>query len=116
MSTSKLVLGHSECSDVLDGVLQLRNVHAVRRFDGEDAFEDLVELKRDWEDLAKEVVVEKVRPEGLVGDRGRLPWITAASEVYEDDTKSPDVVGSSVVGHGLDVDTTLTFWNEEKIR
>lgn len=104
-------LGRSLCKSrpALHPLNQLWKSDPGRRVQVKDSPQDFIALICDGQDGLEEV---GVLPEGLVGgvlNRRTLPGVAAASQIDEDHTKGPDIVGSRLVAsHGVRV-CLLTF-------
>jgi hypothetical protein len=73
---------------------KFRNSDPGGRVQVEDPLQDIIALISDGQDGLEEV---GVLPVGLVGgilDRRTLPWVATASQVDEDHTKGPNIIGS----------------------
>lgn len=90
---------HGEVGAGHDAAAKLRDADTEFGVGVEDAAKNVVEIIRKREDGLEEAGRADVGAVGRVLERSLLPWVTATGEVDEDDTETPDVVGSAhVVG------------------
>lgn len=94
----------SEAWALKDHLVQLSNAASATSIGLEAFAENRVKLVRKRQNSLEKVPVLHVSPEGGILTRGTLPWVAAASQVDQNDTKRPDIVGGrEVVRHGLRV-------------
>jgi len=94
---------------MLDAPLELGERDAFPRVGLEDETEDLLKLDREWEDGPKEAWLLTEGTESAVREMRALPWVASASQVDEDNTERPDVVGDRVVASVVPWRRLLTF-------
>jgi hypothetical protein len=99
---------------LLNGISDLVDLHALAPVDVKHLDEDVVDLGGDGEDGGEEVVgVTEVSLEsGVIGSR-RLPWVATSREVEKDNTEGPDVVEHRGVLATGGESSTLTFWRKK---
>lgn len=78
-------LGGSEPGAPQDQFAQLGNRDPFGRVELKYAPHDGIQFRRNGENGPKELGIFHVSPKGGILERGPLPWVTAASEVHQDD-------------------------------
>jgi hypothetical protein len=72
---------------------ELSNGDPLGRVEFKDTLKDGVQLWRHREDRPKKLGIFHVGTESAVIERRTLPWVSSTSEVHQDDSETPDVVG-----------------------
>ena len=106
------IAGCASCKSgtTVNQLLQLRDCDSSLWVAFEYLSEDGGEFRREWQDRAQEIGIPKICSEGRVLNGCALPRITAASQVDQDDTEAPHIIGTRRI-IWLTRSYLLTFWN-----
>lgn len=76
-----------------DASFQFGDRNAKLRIGLKDHAKELVNFVRQWQNRLQETTVPEISTVGRVLNRSLLPWVASTSQVHEDDTKGPDIIG-----------------------
>lgn len=109
---TQFLLGHGERVDGENHLADLAQSRPFPGFERKESLEDMVGGMGNGEDVSKEVGVVDVCPERLVLSASLTPRVSPTSQVDEDDTERPDIIGLGVVAVETLKDASLALGRE----